>query len=119
MRKTNRKGFTLVELVIVIAVIAILAGVLIPTFGGIVDKANKSAALQEATSLYKEYVADFDYSTGIAPETTGYVEVSRNSVNYYVTFESGAAKKVYTAAEWNKVADTDKGSKITVVTTPS
>ena len=32
---TNIKGFTLVELVIVIAVIAILAGVLIPTFSNI------------------------------------------------------------------------------------
>lgn len=39
---TNIKGFTLVELVIVIAVIAILAGVLIPTFSNIIEKANAS-----------------------------------------------------------------------------
>ena len=45
MRK-SKKGFTLVELVIVIAVIAILAAVLIPTFSGIISKANKSSALQ-------------------------------------------------------------------------
>ena len=44
MKNNNRKGFTLTELVIVIAVIAILAGVLIPTFTGIVQKANKNAA---------------------------------------------------------------------------
>ncbi len=44
----NRKGFTIVELVIVIAVIAILAAVLIPTFSGVIEKSNKSAALQEA-----------------------------------------------------------------------
>ena len=46
--KNNRKGFTIVELVIVIAVIGILAGVLIPTFSGITQRANESAALQQA-----------------------------------------------------------------------
>ena len=43
MRNTNKKGFTIVELVIVIAVIAILAAVLIPTFSGIIARANLSA----------------------------------------------------------------------------
>ena len=53
MKTQNKKrGFTIVELVIVIAVIAILAGVLVPTFSGIVNKAKKSAALQKATSAY-------------------------------------------------------------------
>ena len=53
MKMQNKKrGFTIVELVIVIAVIGILAGVLVPTFTGIVNKAKKSAALQEATSAY-------------------------------------------------------------------
>ncbi len=46
----NRKGFTIVELVIVIAVIAILAAVLIPTFSGVIGNANQSAALQTARS---------------------------------------------------------------------
>ena len=57
MKRNNKKGFTIVELVIVIAVIAILAGVLIPTFSGIVSKANASKALQEAQNAYKEAYA--------------------------------------------------------------
>ena len=57
MNKMNKKGFTIVELVIVIAVIAILAGVLIPTFGGIIEKANMSAVQQEAAAAYKEVYA--------------------------------------------------------------
>ena len=46
--KNKKKGFTMVELVVVIAVIGILAAVLIPTFSNITEKAEKSAALQEA-----------------------------------------------------------------------
>ena len=41
MRKSNKKGFTVVELVIVIAIIAILAAVLIPTFASLIQKANE------------------------------------------------------------------------------
>ena len=58
MKKTNKKGFTIVELVIVIAVIAILAGVLIPTFGGIVETANENKALQEVKNAYTATLAD-------------------------------------------------------------
>ena len=39
----NKKGFTIVELVIVVAVIGILAAVLIPTFVNLTNKANKAA----------------------------------------------------------------------------
>ena len=42
MKRTNKKGFTIVELVIVIAVIAILAAVLIPNISRLVRKANES-----------------------------------------------------------------------------
>lgn len=51
MKKTNRKAFTLVEIVIVIAVIGILAGVMIPVFGGIIDSANKASDQSTAASL--------------------------------------------------------------------
>ena len=43
MINSKKKGFTIVELVIVIAVIAILAAVLIPTFSNLVKKANMSS----------------------------------------------------------------------------
>lgn len=59
MKKLNKKGFTIVELVIVIAVIAILAGVLIPTFATVVDKANESKAMQEAKNEYEAYLAEY------------------------------------------------------------
>lgn len=45
--KSYKKGFTIVELVIVIAVIAILSAVLIPTFSSIIKSANESKIKQE------------------------------------------------------------------------
>ena len=50
----GNKGFTIVELVIVIAVIGILAAVLIPTFNSIINKADASKATQEVTNAMKE-----------------------------------------------------------------
>lgn len=64
MKKTNKKGFTLVELVIVIAVIAILAGVMIATFSNVVAKANASADLQEIKSMLNAQYYDFIAENG-------------------------------------------------------
>ena len=51
MINSRKKGFTLVELVIVIAVIAILAAVLIPTFSSLIRKANISSDTVLAKNL--------------------------------------------------------------------
>ena len=64
---TGKKGFTIVELVIVIAVIAILAAVLIPTFNSVIAKANESAALQKAQTALQ--VATMEENGTIADET--------------------------------------------------
>lgn len=60
--KNQKKGFTLVELVIVIAVIAILAGVLIGTFATVISRANQSKAMQEARTEWEEFLVDLDYT---------------------------------------------------------
>ena len=86
MRKSNKKGFTIVELVIVIAVIAILSAVLIPTFGGIIDKANESAALQEASNAYKNYLIYHDYEAVDLADVEGYVVVDNK---YYFAIDEG------------------------------
>ena len=60
MKNTKKKGFTIVELVIVIAVIAILAAVAIPTFSSVITKAKESKAMQAAKNAYTEYLATDD-----------------------------------------------------------
>ena len=58
INRNNKKGFTIVELVIVIAVIAILAAVLIPTFAGIINKAHESADIQAVRQMNTALAVD-------------------------------------------------------------
>ena len=53
-KSNNKKGFTLVELVIVVAVIAILSAILIPTIGSVIKDAKDAAVKSDI----KTYVAN-------------------------------------------------------------
>ena len=83
MKKMNKKGFTITELVIVIAVIAILAGVMIPTFSGIVKKAQISAEQQNVTSAFKDAYAQ-------ALLTDGEIAADEEATSGGYTFKFGA-----------------------------
>lgn len=88
MIKKFKKAFTITELVIVIAVIAILAAVLIPTFSTVISKANESAAMQECRNEWTEMSVDiigneekgddylFEYKNG--KDTYYYIVVDGN-----------------------------------------
>lgn len=81
----NRKGFTITELVIVIAVIAILAAVLIPTFSSIIGQARESSNLQSARNIMTEYIAFKDAQV----PTTYYIQVGEGNDAVYFTVANG------------------------------
>ena len=91
MKRHNKKGFTLVELVIVIAVIAVLAAVLIPTFTSVLKNAEKSAAMQQIAASYKEALAnalidDGEIHDGDSETVNGFTfEFANNGANASVT----------------------------------
>jgi prepilin-type N-terminal cleavage/methylation domain-containing protein len=128
MKRNNKKGFTIVELVIVIAVIAILAGVLIPTFSGIVKKAQENAALQEAKTIMTNYTASIDY-TKETPEDTYHIVVMKDEKGtgpaddeYYIfTVTNGVLndKPTTGAIPANKYIVQDSNNDGTVETTPA
>ena len=51
--RNSRKGFTIIELVIVIAIIGILSAVLIPNFSGVIFNANTTAAAANLSTMNK------------------------------------------------------------------
>lgn len=70
MKQRLKRAFTITELVIVIAVIAVLAAVLIPTFASVIDESKKShdtqymkeinVAIADYTALHGEAPQDYD-----------------------------------------------------------
>lgn len=81
--KKNKKGFTLVELIVVLVIIAILAAVLVPTVSGYIGKAKKTAA---QSTLKNVVTASQSAGTSlIAKSTTGAVS---GITNYGTEFET-------------------------------
>lgn len=79
MKKKLKKGFTLVELVIVIAVIAILSAVLIPTFGNVIQNANDSAAMSEVSNAITQYTTNQAANKQSSDLVDGYIVLFKNN----------------------------------------
>lgn len=82
-RLSESAGFTLVELIVVIAVLGILAGIAVPRLTGVQDKANISAG-ESSLSTIKNYANMYfsEYGTTTSPGLDTIVsEYSDNSVD--------------------------------------
>ncbi len=86
MLNKKRNAFTITELVIVIAVIAILAAVLIPTFSNVVESANQSAAMQQSKNALTSYLVDnpSEQATGMVFVSNDYAFAYLNSTLQYI-----------------------------------
>lgn len=78
MAKRLKKAFTITELVIVIAVVAILAAVLIPTFSNIIKKADESADTQLVKNLNTILSSEQTVSQEAAPTMSKALEQAQS-----------------------------------------
>ena len=70
----KNKGFSLVELVVVIAVLAILGAIAIPSFTGIMEWAETVIAMYNLNNAYKECYMNLSLSD----------EINKNSITYTI-----------------------------------
>lgn len=66
LKQTKQRGFTIVELLIVVVIIAILAAITIVAYNGIQNRAKTTAAAGAASTLQKKSEAYFTGSTANA-----------------------------------------------------
>lgn len=76
----DKKGFTLVELIVVLVILAILAALLVPALTGYIDKAKEKAIIVETRQVV------------VAAQTLGDEAYAKESVG--ATIEFGAGKNV-------------------------
>ena len=117
MRKTNNKGFTLIELMIVIAIIGILAAIAIPNFISYRNKAFCSAAESDANAIASALSDYFSIPTNVSMSgrtpanlglvlsgtggtiNTGTISGTIDAIVITVTDGSGRCPVTYTGAQ--------------------
>lgn len=79
--KENKKGFTLVELIVVLVILAILAALLIPALTGYIDRAKNKSIVAETRSVVMaaQTIADEAYAKDVSASVTfaNYQEVAK------------------------------------------
>lgn len=89
MSKKNKKGFTLAELLIVVAIIAVLVAISIPIFSSQLEKSRKAVDLANVRSAKAAAVAEY-MSTGSSEKVEYYYDASSGKV----TSDFAAAKQI-------------------------
>ena len=107
--KNTKRGFTIVELVIVIAVIAILAAILIPVFSSVVESANEKSRQAEIKNTFTAYTAQEAMDGTATTDKIADFYYTEDGTTFY-TFDGKVAMKDKDTA----IAASDVGAQVTL-----
>lgn len=104
--KNKKKGFTLVELIVVLAILAILAAMLVPALTGYIDKANEKKIVATARQYYiaAQTVVSDAYGAG-----DSIVKIESGNSGAVVTGVSDDARKTKYVSDFTKLAELKSG----------
>ena len=100
MKKVNEKGFTLAELLIVVAIIAVMVAIAIPSFNGYIEKSREATDAANIQSAASEVMVEFADSNGTEDITKtvtlqqgmdGWTSGSEYAKNLMTLFTGGGA----------------------------
>lgn len=100
MKKMNKKGFSLVELIVVIAIMAVLVGVLAPALMGNVEKSRAQkdvSAMSEVAHAFELALAD----ENIYDEVAGYLGTGDTA---YFVYDPDGGKVTVTGCKYGSTA---------------
>ena len=111
-----RKGFTLVELMIVIAIVALLVALAVPSYTHYVRKANRGEAQKLLLNWANNQEIWRAAHTTYADGTAALGVPTHEKYTFTVSGVTGAAYVLTATAKGNQVGDKDKGSSCNVLT---
>ena len=116
LRRNNEKGFTLIELMIVIAIIGILAAIAIPNFLAYRTKGQNVAAQSAAKNFYNTAIAYFADTDSAGTQVTATSPAPTYTIDTNITIAGGPMNDNNGVIDTNDLTFNHKKQTATVYT---